>query len=392
MATDVFGWAVQYAISTVLSTQTGVRAFLPMFILSLVSLVNEDLVELDDSMQWIRHPATASAAGVIAVAEIVADHIPFLDHALHAAMTFVHPVLGVVMAIAPKLGDTTVTEFVQAPMAIFGGGVALIFHLIKVLVRLCGCGCLTPVIATVETLFVALAVPLAISFGVLALVLAVAALLAIVRYLIHTCRRTGQSIEDALFGEPGNRSRRTLNYVRRNHLALNLAAPRRIKHLERPVRAMLLMTVLVFHLYMVAVLLPAGSNIAPLSRVVLVALAAVGYRSACTIVASWAAKCDPPADPAAGASISPLVQPRAALAVLLVGALTLWGAIVQLTSGSVGFAKATVDFLCAVAFSLCAFEPLELLLLYRCCGCCPCCDWEDNELADVTVHLDGATT
>ena len=82
MATDVFGWAVQYAISTVLSTQTGVRAFLPMFILSLVSLVNEDLVELDDSMQWIRHPATASAAGVIAVAEIVADHIPFLDHVL----------------------------------------------------------------------------------------------------------------------------------------------------------------------------------------------------------------------------------------------------------------------------------------------------------------------
>ena len=267
MTAGAFKWAVQYALSTVLSTQTGVRAFLPMFILSLVSLVNEDLVELDDNMQWIRHPATASVAGVIAVAEIVAEHIPFIDHALHAVMTFVHPILGIVMAIAPKLGDATVTEFVQAPMAIFGGLVALIFHLIKILLRLCGCGCLTPVIAAVETAFVALAVPLALTFGVLALVLAVAALLGIVRWLVHTCRKTGQSIEDALFGEPGNPSRRTLNYIRRHHLALNLAARRRINDLERPVRALLLLVVLIFHLYMVAVLAPAGSTIAPLSRV-----------------------------------------------------------------------------------------------------------------------------
>ena len=267
LASGAFKWAVQYALSTVLSTQTGVRAFLPMFILSLVSLVNEDLVELDVNMEWLRHPATASVAGVLAVAEVVAEHIPFIDHALHAVMTFVHPILGVVMAIAPKLGDANVTDLVQAPMAIFGGGVALIFHLIKILLRLCGCGCLTPVIAALETAFVVLAVPLALAFGALALVIAVAALLGIARWLVHTCRKSGQSVEDALFGEPGNASRRTLNYIRREHLALNLASPRPIRHLGRPVRALLMGVVLLFHLYMVAVLVPAGSSIAPLSRV-----------------------------------------------------------------------------------------------------------------------------
>ena len=108
------------------------------------------------------------------------------------------------------------------------------------------------------------------------------------------------------------------------------------------------------------------------------------------MVASWAARRDPPADPAT-ASTSPVSQPRAALAALLIGGLTLWGTIDRLSSESTGFIKGVVDFLCAAVFTLAVFEPLQLLLLYRCCGCCPCCSWEDSELADVTVRLEGGT-
>ena len=119
--TLVYKWAVQYALSTVLSSQSGVRAFTPAFLLSLMAMVNPDVIELDSSMQWLRHPATAAVFGVLAVLEIVAEFVPAVDHVLHQIMTFVHPVTGILIAIAPKLGDETVTGFVQAPMAIFGG-------------------------------------------------------------------------------------------------------------------------------------------------------------------------------------------------------------------------------------------------------------------------------
>ena len=39
---------------------------------------------------------------------------------LHAVMTFVHPFLGVLTAIAPKLGDASTTGYTQTAMAIWG--------------------------------------------------------------------------------------------------------------------------------------------------------------------------------------------------------------------------------------------------------------------------------
>ena len=394
----VYKWAVQYALSTVLSSQSGVRAFTPAFLLSLMAMVNPDVIELDSSMQWLRHPATAAVFGVLAVLEIVAEFVPAVDHVLHQIMTFVHPVTGILIAIAPKLGDETVTGFVQAPMAIFGGTVALIFHLIKLLLRLSGCGCLSPIIAAIETIVVVLAVPLAILFGVLALVLAVAVLLAIVRWLVHTCVQTGHGIEEALFGPPNNPARRTLNYMRREHLVLNLAARRRIKGLERPVRVLLLLAVLLFQLYMVGVL-ASDELLSPLGRVLLIALAAIPFRTTCVLVLGWVSRCDPPttarlydppaapptnsskADKRDGATTSLCAQPRAMAAIVLIAGLVLWRAEVRLSSEHVRTpAQVGVDYVSAIVFALCVFEPIELFVLHRCCGkCCACC-FDDGEL------------
>lgn len=387
--TLVYKWAVQYALSTVLSSQSGVRAFTPALILSLMAMVNPDVIELDSSMQWLRHPAAAAVFGVLAVLEIVAEFVPAVDHVLHQIMTFVHPVTGIVIAIAPKLGDETVTGFVQAPMAIFGGTVALIFHLIKLLLRLSGCGCLSPVIAAIETTVVVLAVPLAILFGVLALVLAVAVLLAIVRWLVHTCVQTGHGIEEALFGPPNNPARRTLNYMRREHLVLNLAVRRRNKGLERPVRVLLLLAVLLFQLYMVGVL-ASDELLSPLGRVLLIALAAIPFRTACVLVLGWVSQCDPPAAPPTksskaderdGAPTSLCAQPRATVAIVLIAGLVLWRAEVRLSSEHVRTpAQVGVDYGSAIVFALCVFEPMELFVLHRCCGkCCACC-FDDGEL------------
>jgi hypothetical protein len=64
---------VNYALSVVLSGHSGVRAFLPAFLLSAISLAWPDVVDLAPSMEWVRHPATASLAGILSLAEMIAE-------------------------------------------------------------------------------------------------------------------------------------------------------------------------------------------------------------------------------------------------------------------------------------------------------------------------------
>ena len=69
-----------YALSLVVSGHSGVRAFLPTFIMSLVACVAPDYVSLSKSMRWLAHPAAVAGTGLLAVGEMVA-HLPFWAHA-----------------------------------------------------------------------------------------------------------------------------------------------------------------------------------------------------------------------------------------------------------------------------------------------------------------------
>ena len=80
-------------------------------------------------------------------------------------MTVVHPLLGIVTAISPKIGDASTSNYSQTAMALWGASSSLIIHLIKVALRLAGLGCLTPCIALVEQVVCLVTCPLAIYFS-----------------------------------------------------------------------------------------------------------------------------------------------------------------------------------------------------------------------------------
>ena len=96
-------WLFNYALSLALSGVSGVRAFLPTFIISIVAIARPDLVDLSPSMKWVKHPAAAAASGLLAVGEIVCNEIPCIDNIFHLVMSFVHPIMGFVNALAPNL-------------------------------------------------------------------------------------------------------------------------------------------------------------------------------------------------------------------------------------------------------------------------------------------------
>ena len=61
---------------------------------SIVAIILPDWVDLAHNMNWIKHPATATVSGVLAVGEIVMSEIPAIDNIFHIVMTAIHPVMG----------------------------------------------------------------------------------------------------------------------------------------------------------------------------------------------------------------------------------------------------------------------------------------------------------
>ena len=82
-----------YFLSVALGQMSGVRAFLPTFVVSIVAIILPDWVDLAHNMKWVKHPATATVSGVLAVGEIIMSEIPAIDNIFHIVMTAIHPVI-----------------------------------------------------------------------------------------------------------------------------------------------------------------------------------------------------------------------------------------------------------------------------------------------------------
>ena len=270
-----------YALSLVVSGHSGVRAFLPTFIMSLVACVAPDYVSLSKSMRWLAHPAAVAGTGLLAVGEMVASMVPVIETIFEAAMTFVHPVMGLVNAIGPDLGDAA-TAYTQGPMAILGGSQALLLHLAKLAIRAAGLGFLGPFIAVIENVGVGVLVPLAVLFGFFACFLAFCVLASVARWLVWTCKEGAKFASGDLEAKQAARWRKTVNACKRGHSVLSIYYIKEADGFKRAPRAGLLLATLLFQLYLVAWFLRTPAE--PIFQNIGVALFLVPFRAAATCV------------------------------------------------------------------------------------------------------------
>lgn len=111
------GFAIVMGLA--LAATCGIRAFLPLFALSLLALLGK--VELGSSFLWLGTPTATVCFGVAVVLELLGDKIPAVDHALDAAGVLVKPVAATVASAS------LVTEFDPMLAVVLGlitGGVA----------------------------------------------------------------------------------------------------------------------------------------------------------------------------------------------------------------------------------------------------------------------------
>jgi hypothetical protein len=173
------------------SVASGLRVYATIAVLGLLDRAG--VLQLPSGLEPLSHPAIIAIAGVLYVAEFVADKVPAFDTVWDGIHTFVRIPAAAVLAFA-VLGD--VAEPWRTGAALLGGTVALSAHGLKAGTRLAANASPEPVsnwmLSFGEDAAVMAILWMATSHPLLSLALAAAVVLAAVlslRWILRTLRR-----------------------------------------------------------------------------------------------------------------------------------------------------------------------------------------------------------
>lgn len=117
----------QVATGVGLAAATGLRAFLPAFVVGVLGRL--DLLPLRDGFDWLESTPALVIFGTAVVLEVLADKIPGVDHFLDVAGTALKPAAGAFVLIA------SLTEMPPLYAAVIGlvvgGSVSGSVHVVK---------------------------------------------------------------------------------------------------------------------------------------------------------------------------------------------------------------------------------------------------------------------
>ena len=111
---------VSVAIGLGLAAAAGFRVFVPLLALGLAS--RQGLVPLAPGFEWIASPPALIAFGTATVVEVLAYHVPFLDHLLDVIATPSAIVAGTIASATVLTDPPPVVKWTVAVLA--GGGAA----------------------------------------------------------------------------------------------------------------------------------------------------------------------------------------------------------------------------------------------------------------------------
>jgi uncharacterized membrane protein len=123
---------VQIAMGIGLAACAGLRAFLPLFVVSVA--VKLELVPVWERFEWLGSWPTLIVFGVAVVTELLSDKIPLVDNVLDVVQGVVKPAAGALLAVAVLTELSPLEATVLGIMA--GASTAGAVHVAKAKVRL----------------------------------------------------------------------------------------------------------------------------------------------------------------------------------------------------------------------------------------------------------------
>ena len=151
-----------------LAAATGLRAFLPLFVLGLAARLGWTAIR--PAEQWLAGNLALIALGTATVLELLADKVPVIDHALDAMATIIRPAAAwlVSFGVLTPLGQ----EWAGALATLLAGG-AFGVHTLKAHVRvgssITSVGVANPVLSAIEDVIAFLLTSAAIIAPIVAL-------------------------------------------------------------------------------------------------------------------------------------------------------------------------------------------------------------------------------
>lgn len=143
-------FALAAGLGLVLAATAGLRAFLPLLIVSGLAFTGQ--LELSENLAWMGSPATLLALLVGVFGEVLADKIPAVDHLMDSVGTLARPAAGALAGASLMAGADPLLICVMGIAA--GGAVAGATHVGKAGVRAGSSattlGVANPVISVVE--------------------------------------------------------------------------------------------------------------------------------------------------------------------------------------------------------------------------------------------------
>lgn len=132
MEQQFFHILVSVALGVSLSACAGLRAFLPLFALAI--LTRSGYINVSPSFEWIGSTPSLIVFGVATVTEILGDKFPAVDNFLDTIGTFVKPIAGTILFATVVVKMDPLLAVVLG--IIMGGSVSEIVHVKKSAIRL----------------------------------------------------------------------------------------------------------------------------------------------------------------------------------------------------------------------------------------------------------------
>ena len=115
-----------------LAATCGLRAFLPLFVVSVLSHFGH--IELSEGFEWMSSRLAVVGLGVAVLLEVLADKIPVVDHVLDTVAVVVKPVAAMIAAASVMTELDPMLSTVVG--LVLGGTMAQGVHLVKAKLRL----------------------------------------------------------------------------------------------------------------------------------------------------------------------------------------------------------------------------------------------------------------
>jgi len=185
------GSVAGFLITMALSGLTGVRAFIPIFIVAVSSKLSEDFpLCLSEEGAWLNSWVSIVCIGILMVIELVCDCFPAVDEIMDVIMDVVKPLVAVVLALAPMVGDDFGSQLVAAvPSFCLSLIVALVKQGVTAAVDVASVGACAPLRSISEDLFVVTATVLSLVFVFAAAAVVFLWFLAVAIFVFYVCRK-----------------------------------------------------------------------------------------------------------------------------------------------------------------------------------------------------------